>query len=387
MENVRVGIIGLGNMGTNHAKYLYRKAIDGAVLTAISDHNEERLAWAEKQWGDSVQRFQDPQQLMASGVVDAVLIATPHYSHTELAIKAFENQLHVMVEKPAGVYTKQVKQMNAAAAKSNTVFGIMYNQRTNPIYQKLRDLVQSGELGEIKRTNWIITDWYRPQSYYDSGGWRATWEGEGGGVLLNQDPHQLDLWQWTTGLMPKRVRAFCGFGKYHSIEVEDDVTAYVEYENGATGVFVTSTGEAPGTNRYEISANNGKVVIENGKLTFHRLRTPEREFNATYKGGFGAPECWEINVPIRGNHSEHQGITQDWINAIRSGSPLLAPGEEGIRGLEISNAIHLSSWLDDWVDLPVDEDLYYKKLQEAIAASTSDKDRSASKTLDVKGTY
>lgn len=174
----------------------------------------------------------------------------------------------------------------------------MYNQRTNPLYAKLKELIASGELGEVRRTNWIITDWYRSQSYYNSGGWRATWAGEGGGVLINQDPHQLDLWQWTTGLMPKRVRAFCQFGKHRDIEVENDVTAYVEYENGATGVFVTSTFEAPGTNRFEISGDRGKIVIEDNKLTFHRLRVSETEFNNTFTGGFGSPECWKFDIPI-----------------------------------------------------------------------------------------
>ena len=210
--------------------------------------------------------------------IDAVIIATPHYSHPDLAKKALEKGIHVLIEKPAGVFTKNVLEMNEAAKASGKVFGIMYNQRANPLYQKIRDLIQSGQLGEIKRTNWIITDSYRSQSYYDSSKWRATWKGEGGGVLLNQALHQLDLWQWTTGLMPKKVRALSGLGKYHEIEVEDDVTAYVEYENGATGVFITSTGEAPGTNRFEIVGDLGKLVLENEELTFYRLTQSEREF-------------------------------------------------------------------------------------------------------------
>jgi len=326
--------------------------------------------------------------MFASGSVDAVLIATPHYDHPPLAIKAFEKGLHVLVEKPAGVYTKQVRQMNEVAAQSGKVFGIMYNQRTNPIYQKLRDLVLSGELGEIRRTNWIITSWYRSQSYYDSGGWRATWAGEGGGVLLNQDPHQLDLWQWTIGMMPHRVRAFCHFGKYRDIEVEDDVTAYVEYPNGATGVFVTTTGEAPGTNRFEVTGDRGKIVIEDGKLTFWRLRVPESQFNREYKGGFGHPECWKCEIPVSGDKGNgHMQITQNFVNAILKGTPLLAPGEEGIKGLTISNAMHLSTWTDNWVNLPIDEDLFYEKLQERIRNSKSTKRIDQARTLDVSGTH
>ena len=385
MSKVRVGIIGIGSMGSNHAMSFVRGQVLDAELTAVCDIDPRRLEWAEANLGAEVQRFASADQLFASGCVDAVLIATPHYDHPPLAVAAFEQGLHVLVEKPAGVYTKQVREMNEAAAKSGKVFGIMYNQRTNPLYQKVRDLVHSGELGELKRVVWIITDWYRPQSYYDSGGWRATWAGEGGGVLLNQDPHQLDLWQWICG-MPKRVRAFCYYGKYHNIEVEDDATAYVEYENGATGLFVTSTGEAPGTNRLELSGDRGKIVVEDGRLTFWRLRVSERQFNAEYKGGFGSPEVWKCEVPVSGHHTGHVGILRNWINAIVKGTPLLAPGEEGIRGLTISNAMHLSSWTDSWIELPLDEELFYRMLQEKIAKSTFKKP-STNRTMDVSGTF
>ncbi len=386
MDKVRIGIIGIGNMGSGHSRYLFAGEVPNAELTAVCDINPERLKWAKETFGDKVQTFDNADAMIASGLVDGVMIATPHYDHPPLAIKAFQKGLHVLIEKPAGVYTKQVREMNEAAAKSGKVFCIMYNQRTMPLYQKLRDLIKSGELGEIKRTVWIITNWYRSQSYYDSGGWRGTWEGEGGGVLINQDPHQLDLWQWICG-MPKRVRAFCGYGKYHDIEVEDDVTAYVEYENGATGVFVTSTGEAPGTNRFEISGDRGKIVVEDGKLTFWRLRVSEREFNRTYKGGFGAPECWKCEIPVESTGGQHAAITANWVRAILKGEPLLSPGEEGILGLTISNAIHLSSWLDDWVELPIDEDLFYEKLQERIKTSKGKKQGVQDKTMDVRGTF
>ena len=356
-------------MGSGHAKYLIEGQVSGAVLTAISDVSPERLAAAKAQWGEGIRGFESASDMFRSGLIDGVLLCTPHYDHPRQAIEALGCGLHVLVEKPAGVYTKQVREMNEAAARSGKVFGIMYNQRTNPLYAKLKDLIASGELGEIRRTNWIITNWYRPQAYYDSGGWRATWAGEGGGVLINQDPHQLDLWQWTTGLKPARMRAFCGFGKHRDIEVENDVTAYVEYENGATGVFVTSTFECPGTNRYEISADRGKIVIENDNMTFWRLRQPESEFNRTNKESFAQPEVWKFDVPIAPGGSQHKEITQNWTDAILKGTPLLAPGEEGIHGLTLSNAMLLSAWTDDWVEFPIDEELFYEKLQERIAAS------------------
>jgi len=370
MQNVRLGVIGIGNMGKGHIKYLIKGEVTGVTLVAVCDAIPGNLEWAEKELGADVLRFTDPYEMMDSKQIDAVLIATPHYSHPELSIACFERGLHVLCEKPAGVYTKQVREMNDAWEKSNVVFSMMYNQRTNPLYRKLKDIVDSGDLGEIRRTNWIITNWYRTQSYYDSGTWRATWAGEGGGVLLNQDPHQLDLWQWTIGMMPTRVRAFCYFGKHRNIEVEDDVTAFVEYENGATGVFVTTTGEAPGTNRFEIVGDRGKIVIENNELTFWRLRESETEFNKRFTGSFGTPECWKCEVPIIGESPDHKGIMQNFVNAILHDEPLIAPGQEGIKGLMISNAMLLSTWIDGWVDMPIDEELYYNYLQQKIEQSS-----------------
>lgn len=389
MNPVRVGVIGVGNMGAYHAKQLAANKITGAVLTAICDAVEEKKEWVSKELGSDIAFFTNENELFQSGLIDAVIIATPHYSHPSLAIEAFKHELHVLIEKPAGVYTKQVRQMNEAAQQSGKVFSIMYNQRTNPLYQKLRDLIQSGELGEVRRTNWIITNWYRSQSYYDSGAWRATWAGEGGGVLINQDPHQLDLWQWTIGMMPTRVRAFCRFGHYRDIEVEDDVTAYVEYANGASGVFITTTGEAPGTNRYEVSGDRGKVIIENDKMTFWRLRTPEPEFNQTFKGAFGAPECWKCDIPIYGQMTGHDGIMMDWVKSIQHGTPLLAPGEEGIHGLTLSNAMLLSTWTDNWVDLPIDEELFLSELNQRIETSRYQKPKAeaASGTVDMSKTF
>lgn len=386
LEKVRIGIAGIGNMGSSHANYLSKGEIEGAELTAVFDLMEDRLQTAKQKWGEHLLTFSDADAFIQSGAIDAVLIATPHYSHPELAIKAFKQGLHVLCEKPAGVYTKQVREMNEAAAESGKVFSMMYNQRTIPMYQKLRELIQSGELGEIRRINWIITTWYRTQSYYDSGAWRATWAGEGGGVLINQCPHQLDLWQWITGMMPKRIRSFCRFGRYRDIEVEDDVTAYAEYENGASAVFISTTGESPGTNRLEITGDRGKVVVENGKLDFWRLRVPEPEFNKNFKSGFGRPECWKCEVPVEGKSPQHKGITQNFVDVIRGKGELIAPGEEGIKGLTISNAIHLSSWIDDWVELPIDEDLYLKLLQERIANSKQNK-KANDVVLDVSGTH
>lgn len=386
MEKLRIGIIGYGNMGTGHVANLTAGKVPAMELTAVCDiapARREAAAAAHPQ----LAVFEKATDLYKSGLCDAVLIAVPHYSHPGLAIEAFQNGLHVITEKPAGVYTKQVKEMNEAAAKSGKVFGIMYNQRTNPVYQKLREMIRRGDLGHIKRITWIVTDWYRPQAYHDSSSWRSTWKEEGGGALINQNPHQLDLWQWMFG-MPDRIFAKVSFGKYYDIEVEDDVMAFFEYDNGTTGEYITSTGEAPGTNRLEIACDMGKIVVENNKLTFLRNVISEREFNAANTQPFGRPECWECNVPADfSGGAQHVGILNNFADAVLKGTPLLAPGEEGILGLTISNAIHLSGWTGETVDVRhFPDDRFYELLQEKIRASRVVK-KASQVIADTKGTY
>jgi predicted dehydrogenase len=371
MDELRFGIIGIGGMGGHHARQITRDNVPGVALAAVCDIRPERLGWARKELGEDLPGFESAEEMMDEVDLDAVIIATPHYGHPPLAVKAFERGLHVMSEKPAGVYTRQVREMNEAAAASGCVFGIMFQQRTSPVYQKLRELIREGELGELRRIEWTITSWYRTQSYYDSGGWRATWAGEGGGVLMNQCPHNVDLWQWMFG-MPARVRATCFYGKHHRIEVEDEVFAAMEYENGAVGTFITSTGEAPGTNRLEVMGDRGKVALEGGGITFLRTRQPVTEHLVTCKQSFAEPESWRCQVPHNSGAAQgHNEILKDFARAIREGTELLAPGAEGIRSLELANAMLLSSWEGDrWVDVPVDADLYYERLQERIETST-----------------
>ncbi len=384
MEQVKLGIIGAGNMGSGHINNILAGKIPEVKLTAVADRRESRRAWVKEQYPEGVAIFEEGSDLIKSGLCDAVLIAVPHYQHPTLAIEAFDAGLHVLCEKPAGVYTKQVREMNEAAGKSGKTFAMMFNQRTNCLYRKMHELVTGGSLGAIKRVNWIITDWYRTQSYYDSGDWRATWDGEGGGVLLNQCPHQLDLLQWICGL-PKTVQAFCHNGHWHDIEVEDDVTAYLEFENGATGVFVTSTGDAPGTNRFEVDLEWGKLVCENNKLLLYKLSENEREFCKTAKGGFDSPECHLEEVETDGENPQHVGVLNAFAANILHGTPLVARGEEGIRGLTLSNAMHLSSWLGHPVEIPFDEDLFLEELKKR--RKTSRKKEATDVTFDTTGSY
>ena len=369
MSNVKVGIVGFGNMGSTHAKNLVSGKVTGMELAALCDISEERKAFSEEAYPE-IPFFTDATELYKSGICDAVIIATPHYDHPPLAIEAFRHGLNVITEKPAGVYTKQVMEMNEEAEKSGKLFGIMYNQRTNPVYQKLREMIKRGELGHIKRITWIVTDWYRPQAYHDSGSWRSTWKGEGGGTLINQNPHQLDLWQWLFG-MPDRILAKVSFGKYYDIETEDDVMAFFEYDNGTTGEYITSTGETPGTNRLEVACDMGKIVIEHNKMVFHRNIMSEREFNENNKVSFMKLENWKCEIPADFSGGEqHVGILKNFAKVLKNGGELIAAGNEGINGLTISNAIHLSAWTGETINLNnFDHDRFYNILQEKINKS------------------
>ena len=384
MEKVRYGIVGLGNMGSQHFMFLKNGEIEGACVGAVCDTAPARLDWARENYGGPLPCYDNYSDMLKSGSIDAVIIAVPHYLHPVIGIEAFSHGVAVLSEKPIGVYTKAIFGFNEAAKRSGLPFGIMYNQRPNPVYQKMREIVRSGQLGELKRSVWLITNWYRSQAYYDSGTWRATWAGEGGGVLLNQCPHNLDLWQWICG-MPVSVRAFMSFGKYHDIEVEDDVTIYAKYANGATGLFVTTTGEAPGTNRFEISGTKGKLVYD-GKLRHYKLGCDERVFNAENKVPFAAPQCAYEEYET-GPSPEHRGILRNFTNRLLYGEPLLAPGEEGINGLSISNAAHLSEWTgNSEISIPNDGEEFYRELQKRIKTSRA-KPETVTAPVDISGTY
>lgn len=379
---IRLGVVGVGNMGSSHARRLAAGEIKGASLVAVCDNNPKRLQ--DMNGYGSAKAYSNLDDMLKDENIDGVIIATPHYDHPNMGIQALNAGKHILVEKPIGVYTKAVQALNEKAKASDQVFTIMYNQRTNPLYQKVKQFVEENQLGELVRVHWICTDWYRTQGYYDSGGWRATWKGEGGGALLNQCPHQIDLLQWMCG-MPKKVMSFMGYGKYHDIEVEDDVTTYFEYENGATGLFVTSTGEAPGINRLEISGTQGRLVVENNEMTFYRNEEDVATHLVTSKGKFEKPILWTCKVEIKGQETSHVGIMQDFVDTINGKEKPLSPGLDGIKGLMLTNAMHLSDWTKDWVTLPLDENLFEQLLMEKVKTS---KDKHVEdEIIDLRGSH
>ena len=372
MDKVRLGIIGLGNMGAPVSKLV---AIEHQCpeidLTAVCDISEERRQWAANTFkGQNIEIFDDAETMMKSGLVDAIYIAVPHYDHPTLAMKGFEYGLHVMTEKPAGVYTKAVREMNEAAEKAGVKFGAMFQTRTAPVFKKVKQLLDSGEFGQIRGVTWLVTKWYRSQFYYDSGSWRATWAGEGGGVLLNQCPHNLDVLQWLCG-MPEEVTAKCSIAQWHNVEIEDDVSAIFKYKNGALGTFITSTGICPGTNRLEIATDKGTIIVDNSStLTVHELAEKEQDYAKKIKSSFDKPKITEIKYDFYieqiGGHSI---MLNAFAGAILRGEELIVNGCEGINSLTLSNAMYLSSWLNRTVQLPLDEDLFYEELKKRIATS------------------
>ena len=372
MEKVRYGIIGLGNQGSSYMYNIFDKnKIEGAVVSACCDNNPAKIeAMKAKTTNKDVVYFADYKEMLDSGLVDAVLVEVPHYQHPEMVMESLKRDIHVISEKPAGVYTKQVKEMNEFAKDKKAFFGMMFNQRTNCLYRKMKEMIADGAIGELQRVNWVITNWFRTQNYYDSGAWRATWRGEGGGVLFNQCHHQIDLVQWVVGEMPVSVTAQLSYGRWHDIEVEDDVTAIFKYKNGATGVFVTSTSESPGVNRFEVSGTKGRLVAEEGKLIYYKnkIDTLEQIKNATE--GFVAPNFEKIEVETDGKNPQHAGIIQNFTNAILGKEEVFALGVDGYNGVALMDAMQLSGWKNGAeVPLPFDDDEYLAILNEKIKTS------------------
>jgi predicted dehydrogenase len=364
MNKVRLGIIGLGNIGKFHAGYLAEGKVSRGELVAVGTTSAE-----SREKYKSLKVFSDGETLIKSGAVDAVIIATPHYQHPALGIAALDAGVHVLVEKPISQHKADAGKLIAAHQRNpKLVFAVILQMRTEPRYQIIREMVQSGELGEIVRINWITTDWFRTEAYYNSSEWRATWRGEGGGVLINQCLHNLDVLQWICGL-PRRVRGFCQLGRFHEIEVEDSVTAYLEWANGATGMFISSSGEAPGTNRLEIVGSRGTLVLEKNELSVTRNETDMLQFSKTAKAGFAKPDATNLKIPFENAESPLVRVTQNFVNAILDGEPLIAPGEEGVNSVELANAMVYSSLLGQTIELPMDGAAWERKLNELIAQS------------------
>ncbi|WP_138420095.1 Gfo/Idh/MocA family protein [Aquibacillus sediminis] len=377
MTTVRLGIIGLGVQGSAYADLIAKNKIKNMEIGALCVHRSSKVKEAERRF-PGIPVFDNYVAMMKSGEVDAVVICVPHYLHPEIAMQGLNHDLHVLLEKPAAIHAKHIKEVNKLATnKPSLTFAMMYNQRTNELYQKVKEVIDNDGIGPIRRANWMITTWWRPQAYYDQSSWRATWEGEGGGVLVNQAPHQLDLFQWLCG-MPKKVFATIQYGYQRDITVDDDVTAIFDYGNGATGIFTTCTHDIIGTDRLEIMGDKGKMIVEDSKkLTIKRLHQSESTLSDTLAmqdlkeliTQQGSAQMYEEEV-LEFNSvwgEQHTALLENFAANILDGTPLLAPGKEGVHAVELTNAIYLSSWLAEEVTVPVDENLFEVELSKKIA--------------------
>lgn len=358
---VRVGVIGLGNIARQHIANITEHRVANAVLTAICSRSSAADI-------PGVVHFHDYRELMASGLCDAILVATPTNSHLDIGSAALDAKLHLMMEKPMGLSIQEGEALLSRRGP-NSVAALMLNQRADPLFLRMKEIIESSILGDLVRINWCMTNWFRPEIYFQVSDWRATWRGEGGGVLVNQCIHNLDILQWLCG-MPRAVRAHCQFGRFHDVEVEDDVTAYLEYENGATGVFVGSTGEAPGVNRFEVIGNAGSLVFDGTDLTLTQNTPSTETFNRTTKQMFGMPESSTEALVVDRKVNQHAVLMQNFVNAIREDEPLIAPLSEGLRSLSIANAMLLSTWQNQAIEFPLDADEYQVHLQRKIDQSS-----------------
>ena len=367
-KKIRLGIIGIGNMGSEHCRNIAAGRCPEIEIAAGADLRESRRAWFRENMPESAEIYESGDELIRENRCDAVLVCVPHYGHESLSIAAMKNGKHVICEKPAAVTASAARRMCEVSDQTGKVLTFMFNQRTNSIYRGIHDLITSGEFGSIKRVNWIITDWYRTQRYYDSGSWRATWSGEGGGVLLNQCPHQLDLLIWLCG-MPDSVNAVCHEGKWHDIEVEDDVSVYLEFPGGATGIFVASTGDLPGTNRLEIDCEMGKIVCEDGITRLWKLPKNERDICFTSDNPWFRIDPDAHVLRSDGMNPQHIGVLNAFAAHLLRGEPMTAEKEDGLREIMLSNAIHLSGWTGKPVRMPADENEFDSRLKEKSAGS------------------
>lgn len=376
MKKIRLGIIGLGAQGSTYAEFIKSGKIPQIEIGAICDINTEKKDEVKNHY-PNVPFYNDYIAMLESGDVDAIVTTVPHYLHTDIGKEALKWDIHALLEKPADIYAEKVKEISElAASKPHLTFAIFFNQRTNPLYQKVKSLIDDGVIGNIRRTNWIITTWWRPQAYYNQSSWRATWSEEGGGVLVNQAPHQIDLLQWLCG-MPKSVFSNIKYGYQRDLAVDDDVTTILDYGNGATGVFITCTHDIIGTDRLEITGDNGKILVEDSKtITLTRLKESETQMNRNmswkeaakiFKGN-GLENIYDQQTfefeSVWGE--QHINVLENFAANIIDGTPLIAPGNDGINGVNLVNAIYLSSWTGKEVTVPVNPSEFKDALKQQI---------------------
>jgi len=356
---IRFGVIGLGVMGQEHAR-----VIRANPLLNLAAATDAQAATGRKVAADlGCKWFDSAEEMIRSDAVDAVVIATPHWLHADLAVSALQAGLHVLCEKPLSVTVEQSDRVLAAAAESRGMFVVVHQKRFEPAYLFAKQMLDSGELGSLYRCSMIESAW-RSESYYRSSPWRGTWRGEGGGVLLNQAPHILDRYAWLCG-MPETINARCDT-TLHNIEVEDTASAILYHANGAHGYIHISTIEAPAISRMVLCCDRGRITVENGKVQVTKLRDSIRERTANDTQSMGAleSETRTINLPTDG---DVLGVFyDDFVAAAHGTGQLTCPGDEGRNAVELANAMLLRSAKGAAVSLPLDRQQYAEFMEKML---------------------
>ncbi len=352
---INLAVIGLGPIGAMHVDNLL--ASDVAKVVAICD---QRPVSDEKYSG--LKFYDKVDDLLNAGGFDAVIVATPSFTHYNLAKQIIEAGYNVLIEKPLALCTADAMEVESLAKEKNLLCAIMLNQRTTPIYARIKELLSTGELGKINRVSWTMTNWYRPNIYVTSSTWRGTWKGEAGGALINQSIHNLDILAWAFD-MPKSIKAWCKYGKYHDIEVEDEVICHMDLGEGTSLSFITSTGEYTGVNRLEIAGDKAFVVAENGELKITKFKGVSlSEFTRNTDQPFSSPESELIVETFEGNGAQHMGVITNFVRALEGKEELDYKLSEGIKSLELANAMLMSSWTNSEVAMPLDHNAYKAEL-------------------------
>ena len=377
---VRLGVVGPGNIGRKHIDNVVAGHVPECAITALCSRHPPDAAIAP-----GAQHFSSLEALLDSGRCDAVIVATPTCNHLQAGAAVLRSGLHLMMEKPLGLSIAEGEALLAQQGPAQ-VFALMLNQRTDPLFTAMRDCIDSGQLGELTRTQWTMTHWFRPEVYFKVSDWRATWKGEGGGLLLNQCIHNLDVYQWLCG-MPASLHAFCRFGRYHDIEVEDEVSAFFSYASGASGVFVGSTGESPGVNRFDVIGDSGSLCFDGERLLLTQNAQSTQQYSRTTRDMFGQPPSHTRDITPERAVNQHAIVLDNFVQAIRNDEPLIAPAREGLNSLALANAMLLSSWENTAVDLPLDAARYQQALEQRMAVSQLRKKQEISATIDMDASF
>lgn len=361
-KTVRIALIGFGSMGKNYARMLYAGLVPELKLSGVCCRNGAGQALLREEF-PGVRIYENVEQMQRhEEEFDAVLIVTPHATHVELGFAMAKLGKHFLMDKPAGVYASRVQELVEFCRERGVSFGMMFNNRMLPAFRIAQDYIRSGKLGRLHRAVWVCNSWYRSPVYHRSAPWRSSWQGEGGGLLINQNQHYLDIWQWLFG-MPEKLYAAMEFGRYNDFAVDDAVDIQFVHSGGFHGTMVSATGEAPGVNRLEIWGEKGCLTVQDGARVFwdeNALSTVE--FGKVNEVPFGTPPHTRVEIPVEKAENPYLLAFGNFAGHLLRGEPLFADGMDGLRTVQLTNAAYLSGWQEKRVSVPVDAEAFQKEL-------------------------